>query len=240
LKWSGMWRKYRKGYVMGLITAGHQPNYLPWLGFFDKIDKCDLFIIEDNVQYEHNGFINRNRIKTEVGVKWLTVPIVHVGHPLQVNEVQIANKSEPTWAQRHWLSLKHHYLHAPYWNKYSSFFEETYSKKWDKLIDLNMHLIKGLMEFLGINKPLIMASSLGVCEKKSELILAQCEAVNADVQLAGAGAKEYLNIQRFEEKGIKVIFQDYKYPHYPQLHGEFVPNLSTVDYLFCTGEKLPK
>jgi hypothetical protein len=223
-----------------MIVAGHQPNYLPWLGFFDKIQQSDIFIIEDNVQYEHNGFVNRNRIKTQKGAMWLTVPIVHVGHQILINQVQIANKTEPTWSERHWLTMKHHYLHAPYWSKYSDFFEETYSKTWDKLIDLNIHLIKGMMNFLGINKQLVMASSLNVNEKKSRLILGQCKALDSDVQLAGAGSKDYLNIKEFEEEGIKVIFQDFKYPIYNQLYGEFVPNLSAIDYLFCTGQKSAK
>jgi hypothetical protein len=82
-----------------------------------------------------------------------------------------------------------------------------------------------------------MASSLKTNEKKSELVLAQCKAIGGDVQLAGAGAREYLDIKAFEKKGIKVIFQDFQYPVYKQVYGEFVPNLSVVDYLFCTGNR---
>jgi hypothetical protein len=98
-----------------------------------------------------------------------------------------------------------------------------------------MHLIKGIMKFLSIDKPLVMASSLSICEKKSELILDQCKAVKANIQLAGAGAQAYLNVERFEDEGLRVVFQDFEYPVYRQLYGEFVPNLSVVDYLFCTG-----
>jgi hypothetical protein len=221
------------------VTAGHQPNYLPWLGFFDKMAKCNIFIIEDDFLYEHNGFINRNRIKTAQGAKWLTVPVEHAGRQLPINQVKIANAGEPEWATRHWLTLKHNYIKAPYWDKYQDFFEETYSRRWDFLIDLNMHLIRGLMRFLNIDKPLVMSSTINACGKKSELILSQCKAINADIQLSGAGAKEYIQTSRFEEEGIKVIFQDFKYPRYAQLQGEFVPNLSVVDYLFCTGEVMP-
>jgi hypothetical protein len=219
-----------------VITAGHQPNYLPWLGFFDKMAKSDIFIIEDDFLYEHNGFINRNRIKTMQGAKWLTVPVRHAGYQQPINQIRIANSGEPDWANRHWLTLKHNYIKAPYWDKYSGFFEETYSQKWDRLIDLNLHLIKGLMRFLKIEKPLIMSSNLETCGKKSDLILAQCKAINADIQLSGAGAKNYIQTNRFEENGIKVVFQDFKYPQYRQLQGNFIPNLSVVDYLFCTGE----
>ena len=223
-----------------MISAGHQPNYLPWLGFFDKMSKCDIFIIEDNVQFTHNGFQNRNRIKTPNGAKWLTVPFEHFGRPLPINEVVIANKHVPDWARRHWMSLKFCYCNAPYWKNYCDFFEQTLSQKWTMLIDLNMHLIKGLMGFFNIDTPLVMASSLGVSGSKSELILAQCKAVGANVQLSGIGGRDYIDIKRFEAEGVKVVFQDFHYPTYPQLHGEFVPDLSVVDYLFCVGGKLPQ
>jgi hypothetical protein len=220
-----------------MIVAGHQPNYLPWLGFFDKMVQCDVFIIEDCVQFEKQGFQNRNKIKTFQGVKWLTVPIKHVGKPLPINEVMIANKAKPDWAKQHWLMLKYNYSRAPFWEKFSGFFEQTYNQEWTRLIDLNMHLTKELMGFLKIKKPLVMASSLGVSGEKSELVLAQCKAIGATTLLSGIGARSYLNLQRFEEEGIKVIFQNFKYPVYPQLAGEFVPNLSVVDYLFWTGGK---
>ena len=218
--------------------SGHQPHYLPWLGFFDKMLLCDAFIIEDNVQFEEQGFQNRTKIKTPNGSRWLTVPIKHVGKSLPINEMTIANEAQPDWAKNHWLALKFNYSRAPYWKKYSGFFERTYSQEWVKLIDLNMHIIKGLMDFLNLEKkPLRMASSIDASGKKSELVLAQCKALGAATLLSGVGARDYLDLQRFEDQGIKVVFQDFKYPIYPQLAGEFVPNLSAVDYLFWVGEK---
>jgi hypothetical protein len=223
-----------------MIAAGHQPNYLPWLGFFDKMSHCDIFIIEDTVQFEHNGFTNRNKIKTLNDAKWLTVPIKHTGRPSPINQIEIADNSESDWGKRHWLNLKYSYCKAPFWKNYCDFFEQTFSHKWTMLIDLNMHLIKGLMRFLNINKPLVLASSLGISCKKSELILEQCKAVGAKVQLSGSGGRDYLDTKLFELQGIVVVFQDFRSPIYPQLKGEFIPNLSVVDYLFCTGCTLPQ
>ena len=105
------------------------------------------------------------------------------------------------------------------------------------LIDLNVHLIRGLMGFLGLGKRLVTASSLGVSGKGSELVLAQCKALGASVHLSGVGGRGYLDLGRFEEEGVKVVFQDFQYPVYRQLHGGFVPDLSVVDYLFCVGAK---
>jgi hypothetical protein len=218
-----------------LIVSGHQPNYLPWLGFFDKIQNSDLFIIEDDIQFERQGYTSRNRIKTVDGVRWLSVPIKHAKISLKIKEVEISNEGEPAWASRHWLTLKHNYSKAPFWRDYCDFFEDTYTQKWIKLIDLNMHLIRGIMQFLNIKTPLVMGSNLGVSGRKSELIIAQCKAVGGDTQLAGVGGKCYIDTQRFEDEGIKLRFQNFEYPHYQQLHGKFASNLSVVDFLFCSG-----
>jgi hypothetical protein len=220
-----------------MIVAGHQPNYLPWLGFFDKIRRSDVFIIEDNVQFERQGFTNRNRVLTADGVRWLSVPVEHANKPLMIKDVRIANKGEPRWGQKHWLTIKHGYCKAPYWSRYSGFFEDAYSREWDLLVDLNMHLIKGIMGFLGIDKPLVFSSTLPVQGKKSELIVAQCKEIGADTQLAGNGCRDYIDGSLFEQQGIKLVFQDFKHPVYSQGSRFFVPNLSVIDYIFWNGEK---
>ena len=218
-----------------MIVAGHQPNYLPWLGFFDKMRRSDVFIIEDNVQFERQGFTNRNKILTVDGVRWLSVPVEHANKPLLINEVKIANESEPDWGQRHWLTLRHNYCRAPFWSEFSAFFKDTYEREWPMLIDLNMHLIKGVMGFLKIDTPLVLGSSLGASGKKTELIIAQCKKVGADVQLAGNGCKDYIDNKRFKQEGIKLVFQEFSHPVYTQTCNGFVSDLSVVDYLFCTG-----
>jgi hypothetical protein len=220
-----------------MIVSGHQPNYLPWLGFFDKMRQSDVFIVEDNVQIERQGFTNRNKIMTVEGVRWLSVPIEHANKPLLINEVKIANESEPNWRKRHWLTLKHNYCKAPFWSQYSPFFEQTYQKEWTNLMELNLHLIREIMGFLNIDKPLILGSSLGAEGKKTELIIAQCKKLGAEVQLSGNGCRDYIDGERFSEEGIKLVFQEFKHPTYIQTREGFVPNLSVVDYLFCTGGK---
>ncbi len=220
-----------------MIVAGHQPNYLPWLGFFDKIRRSDVFIIEDTVQFERQGFTSRNRILTADGVRWLSVPIEHEKKPVPIRELKIANNAEPDWGSRHWLTIKHSYCKAAYFGEFADFFERTYMQKWNLLIDLNMHLIRGIMGFLGIDKPLVLASTLGVEGKKTDLIVAQCKKVGANVQLAGEGCKKYIDKSLFEKEGIGLVFQDFQQPTYTQVNGGFTPNLSVVDYLFCNGAK---
>jgi hypothetical protein len=131
----------------------------------------------------------------------------------------------------------HSYCKAPYWNDYSDFFKDTYEQQWNLLIDLNMHLIRGIMRFLSIERPLVLSSTLGVEGKKTELIIAQCKKVGAETQLAGNGCLEYIESDRFKQEGIKLVFQQFNHPLYTQLKDKFVANLSAVDYLFCAGGK---
>lgn len=219
-----------------MIMAGHQPNYLPWLGFFDKMNKCDVFVIEDAVQFIYHEFQNRNRVKTNNGVRWLTVPVKEGRKRKKFSEILISN--EKNWSRGHWLTLKMNYGNSPYWDEFCNFFEETYNKKWEKLIDLNLHLIKGIMDFLDIEKELILASSLNVSGEKCDLIIAQCKILGAETYLSGTGALTYMDIDKFKGEGIDVVFQEFEHPTYPQLWGEFIENLSIVDYLFCATSKL--
>ncbi len=165
----------------------------------------------------------------------MTVPVEHVGKTIPIKEVRIAKRLEQEWGSLHWRILELNYHQAPYWKRYCDFFEGTYNRKWESLFDLNMHLIKGLMGFLKIDTPLVLASSINASGKASELIIAQCKSVGADVYLSGIGGHNYLDFSLFEKAGIKVIFQDFNSPIYTQLHGNFIPNLSIVDYLFCKG-----
>jgi hypothetical protein len=225
-----------------MIVSGHQPNYLPWLGFFDKMNNADLFIIENMVQFENRGYTNRNLIKQQMESKWLTVPVEDGDKRKPINEIKISIKGESDWARRHWLSIKYHYFNAPFWYKYHDFFEDAYSRHWEYLIDINLHFINGIRNFLGIKTPMIFASSIKAAGHKSGLVLAQCKAVGADIFFAGTGSQSYLNMAEFEREGVKIVFQDFKHPVYQQVHGEFIPNLSVIDYLFCCGGNrcLPK
>jgi hypothetical protein len=161
--------------------------------------------------------------------------VEHVGKMLPIRQVRIAKRLESEWGLKHWRILELNYKKASHWKRYCDFFEQAYRQKWESLMDLNLHLIRGVMSFLSINTSLVMASSLNVSGKASELILAQCKSVGADVYLSGPGGQNYLDIPLLETDGIKVIFQEFYYPVYTQLYGDFVPNLSIVDYLFCHG-----
>jgi len=221
-----------------MVLAAHQPHYLPWLGYFDKMDRAEVFVLLDTVQYEKNGWQNRNKIKTSKGWQWLTVPVTYK-FPAKICEVRIDNKAR--WGKKHWQALVTNYSRAPYFDAYAGFFEETYRDTWDMLVDVNLHVLKFLKDALGIRTELKLASEMEPTrEDPNGRLVDLCLQVGADTYLAGAGGKDYMDLEAFGREGIEVVFQEYEHPVYPQLYGDFVPNLSVVDLLFnCGPESLP-
>lgn len=219
-------------------VAIHQPQYLPWLGYFDKMDQVDSFVLLDDVQFKKNEWQNRNRIKTAAGWQWLTVPVLH--HSSQrISEVKI-NPTVP-WARKHLQALVSNYASAPFFDVHRPFFEDVYAREWNSLLELNLATISYLVEALAIRTKLVLASSLplpaGV--EATDRLVAICQALEADMYLSGAGGRGYLDLTRFDEVGIRVCFQAFQTRPYPQCFGVFIPDLSIVDLLFnCNGDSL--
>lgn len=213
----------------------HQPMYLPWLGLFDRIHRCDIFVLLDNVPYSKNYFLNRNKIKIKDGFAWLTVPVLTKGNFGQlIKDVEIDNTNN--WKERHWKSIYFSYKKAPHFLSYGGFFESIYNRDWTKLTELNEELINYILETLHIKTPVIRASTLNIDGKKEGLILNICKKLNADEYLSGPDGRNYLNMELWEKNGIKVMLHEYRHPQYSQLYGEFLPNMSIIDLLFNCGE----
>jgi hypothetical protein len=220
------------------ITIGIlQPSYLPWLGFFEQIYRSDVFVIYDDVQYDKDGWRNRNRIKTPNGIQWLTVP-VHIkfeDKPL-IYEVKIDNSTN--WRIKHLRSIKQNYSKAPFYKNYIDIFEEAYSQEWEYLIDINMYFILKLVEALGMkDKKIVRSSFLNIKGDRIQRLVNLCKLFNANLFYEGSAGKNYINVQDFAKHGIKVEFQDYKHPIYNQLYGDFISHLSIIDLLFNHGDK---
>ena len=210
-----------------------QPGYLPWLGFFEQLHKADVFVIYDDVQYDKNGWRNRNRIKTASGPQWLTVPVMAGGKPL-IKDVAVDNGHD--WARKHLLSIRQNYSRAPFFADHIGAFEEAYARRWELLVDLDLHFIAVLARAMGLDTgKLVRSSSIAVQGDRIERIMRLCEHFKADVFYEGAAGKDYIDAERFAAKGIRVEFQDYQHPRYRQLFGDFVPHLSAADLLFNHG-----
>jgi len=218
-----------------MIISVHQPQYLAWIGYFHKILKSDAFVFLDDVQYKEREYQNRNRIKTKDGSQWLTVPVLKpVQRFIKINEVVIDNGQK--WQKRHWKAICSNYSQAPYFKQYSGFFEDLYSRHWDKLVDLNIHMIKGINGLLGIQKNISLSSQLGVQSAKTQRIIDICRALKADTYLSGQGGKDYLEEKLIASAGLKLIYQDFRHPEYAQCYGGFLPYMSMVDMLFNCGK----
>jgi hypothetical protein len=222
----------------GLVIAGIlQPGYLPWLGFFEQMHRSDVFVIYDDVQYDKHSWRNRNRIKTANGPHWLTVPVLLTfdEHPL-INQVRIDNGGN--WRKKHFDTIVQNYSKAPFFRRYSPFFEEAYTRNWEYLIDLDMYFIMNLADCLGIERAKIVKSSaMTITGDRIGRLIAMCKRLKTDTFYEGASGKNYIDPERFLAEGVRVIFQDYRHPVYSQLYGEFIPYLSIIDLLFNHGEK---
>ena len=218
-----------------------QPGYLPWLGFFEQIYKSDIFVIYDDVQYDKEGWRNRNRIKTANGIQWLTVPVhVKLSEAPLIKDVRIDNKEN--WRKKHLNSIKMSYSRSPYLKDYLPFFEEAYNRQWEFLIDLDMFFILKILDWLGMgDKDIVRSSGLLDIDRaigegnKMDRLINICKTLKADTFYEGAAGRNYIDTDYFLGHGIRVEFQDYKHPVYKQLYGDFVPYLSIVDLLFNHG-----
>ena len=213
--------------------AIHQPHYMPWLGYLAKWAAADEFVFLDTVQYEKNGWQNRNRIKTPAGPRWLTVP-VHARLGTPIAEVTV-DAAQP-WAERHLRLIEEAYATASHLAPHRDALRALLGTKWEQLAALAVASAQWLARAVGVTTPAVLASTLdATATGPTERLIALCRAVGADTYLAGRDGARYMEVDRFAEAGIRVLYQDYAHPRYTQLHGEFVPNCSSLDLLLMHG-----
>ena len=224
-----------------MIVGIHQPNYLPYLGFFDKMAKSDIFVIYDDAQFNKSDFQHRNRIRIYHGWKWLTVPVEKKRIP--ISEVKIRNEVKTwkgvKWSDAHFRDIHDNYKDTPYYSVYADELMRIYKRNYEKLVNLNMELIRFLMKAFDIDVEIVFSSDLGFTSKSTQRLVEIVEALGGDVYLSGPKGRDYLDVSLFERKGIKVVFQDFKHPVYKQRYEGFVPNMAAIDALFNVG-KMPE
>jgi hypothetical protein len=220
-----------------MILSATQPYLAPFPGFFYRVYRSDLCVILDEVQFPRGTtWLTRNRFKHDQGTLWLTVPVWKKGLGLQsINHVRICHEGH--WARKHLESLKSAYAHAPYFLEHLDFLEQVFSGDFERLVDLNIAVIRHLMRHLQIETKTLLLSELGVEGQGARRLIELCKKLGARNYLAQAPAKKYLDAALFQEAGIQLQFFTPPSPVYPQLWGDFVPNLSAFDLLFNCGPK---
>jgi hypothetical protein len=224
---------------LNLLAAIHQPEHLPWLGFFHKMKSVDIFVFLDDVQFRKNYFQNRNRIFGTNGPQWVTVPVELQGHTHKtLREMRIDNRRD--WRRNYWGSIFLGYKKHPYFPDYGPALEAIIKEPWEELAPLNLSIIELLRKGLGIDTPCTTATTLqlGQASSASEHLVRICQAVGATAYLSGQVAKEYLDAGVFERAGIELRFHEFVHPVYNQRNaGAFVPQLSTFDLLSNCGSE---
>ncbi len=220
-----------------MIFAIHQPNYIPFSGYFCKIATSDIFVFLDTVQYPRGkNFSARNRIKTPQGAYYLTIPVSFPhGREGKVSYMEIYFLNDE-WKKKHIKTLEMNYKKAPYYNEIMAMYSEILLKQ-TKFVELNIELILKFCDYLSIQTKFIRLSELpGTFGNKTNLIIDIAKKIDADVYLSGQGAgREYNDEQLLNRNRISLIYSDFKHPEYPQLWGDFIPNLSVIDMLFNCG-----
>lgn len=220
-------------------VAIHQPEYLGYLGFYNKMMNSDAWIFLDNVQLAKRDFMRRNRILGPNGPIMLSVPVMTKGRYYQlIQDVEIDNTQD--WRKSHWMTIQQSYRRAPYFKQYAPEIAPIFEQVWDKLADLNIALITTIARLLQIDRPMHRASELGVSGKSSQLLADLTRAVGGDIYLSGPMGRDYLEEAIFQERNLGVEFNDFAHPTYPQTAGDnFEPYMAAIDLLFAVGPDAP-
>lgn len=218
-----------------MIVSIHQPAYMPWLGYLDRIAKSDAFVFLDTVQFEKNSFTNRNRIKTPQGPGWLTLPVLSRGHiGRSLTELRIDPGRH--WRRDHLRAIAMNYARARGFGTVFPTIERWFEGDEDRLCEICHGQLLEWLAHAGIGTRVVRASTLGIGSRKSQLVLDICRALGADIYLSGPLGRDYLNEAEFRDAGIEVTYHGFTAFEYPQLWGDFVPNLSALDYWMNSGE----
>lgn len=217
-----------------MIVAIHQPNFLPWLGFFSKAAKADVFVLLDDVPFTRRGYQNRVCVKGATGPHWLTVPVQSKGKYGQLtSEVLIDNSVR--WADKILGTLRHDYARARFFRETINTVSPVLSSQRERLVDLTIPLIEVLLDILAIHVQVVRASDLGVAGTSSEHLAKLVAAVGGHTYLSGPSGKAYMDEAVFARAGIAVEYTSFVEPQYAQLHGDFAPGLSVIDALCTVG-----
>ena len=211
----------------------HQPQYLPYAGFYHKLSLGDIFVILDDVQYDKR-FTNRNKIISTNGWTWITVPINKAHKFLPNILVEINHNLE--WRKVHWKQIYQSYANARYFQFYKDYLQDLYQREWNMLFDLDFETLKKTIEWLGIKIEIVRSSELKVNGRSTERLINICKAIGADTYVSGRDGRNYMDEKLFEKNNIKLEHQHYVCPRYPQhLSKLFVPDLSIIDMLVNVG-----
>lgn len=217
-----------------MIVVGHQPQYIPYLGFFNKVSKADIFVFVDNVQFQRQSWQQRTLIKYDGKPLYLTIPVKKKGKYFQnINDVEII---DGRWKNKHWKSICLAYGKTPYFEAYRKDLEFMYQKKWPRLSDFTIEMTNYLLDTIGIrHKAVYIGSKLKISGDKTGLLIDICKKTGADTYLSGDGARVYVNEMQFRHSSLNHVFNNFKHVKYQQYGDGFLEGMGIIDALFMHG-----
>jgi hypothetical protein len=221
---------------MSKTVVIHQPDFLSYLGFFHRLLFADVFVVLDTAQFvdgTSQSWMHRDKIKTPQGEKWLSLSIKKPPRDTAICDVLLSDAVD--WRSANLSLLRENYKKALYFQEIFPYIEQLYAFKCERMMDFNLKSIEMLMTLFDIKVPMIFTSDLDAQGKKNELLVDILKKTAATYYLSGVGARAYFDPAPFMEANIEVIWQNFTPPVYPQLHGDFVPYLSSIDLLFNCG-----
>lgn len=223
-----------------MIISVHQPHFLPWLGYFNKIACSDVFVWLEDVQFRKNYFQNRTKIKGNKEELWLTLPVKKVKLDASIKEIELLKSRE---YQKITKTIKNYYSKAPFFNTYFKEIESIINNCNNSLNDINFELFKYIVNVLKLDTKIIKSTSLNLIELEANNRLIEiCSKLKATKYIAGKGSKNYMNQNQFQQNDIEILWQDFPVNQieYRQTKGDFIYGLSILDALFNIGAEKTK
>lgn len=224
--------------MSGKVFSGHQPNFLPYMGYIYKMFRSDVFVLDDDVQYSRTEYHNTNYIKVNGNRFKVTVPVSYEFGDM-INEVKICYERD--WVGKLLKTVQMNYGKAPFFKEGYALLEKHLGQKHEYLVDLNIGLLREIAENFGLGCKIVIASEeVPTSLKNNERNVRQCIALGGDIYYSGVGGKEYNDEELYRQNGIGLVYSDYEPISYRQQGRGFVENLSVIDYIFNQGYSLPK
>lgn len=214
----------------------HQPNYIPWLGFFNKIIQSDIYIVFDDVQFPRGkDFAYRNKIKTPQGGKWLSLPVANKSQLVEWRHALLS--TDVDWKADHLNQIKAAYKSSPFYTEVISLLENLYQNEYTYVHELNLAIIQSILDIYNWKGTVVRSSDLNIEERGLDKIIGLLKEVNATsyVTGVGAGSQRYIDEDIFSQHNIQLEYQHFDHPEYRQQYGAFEPYMSIIDLLFNEG-----
>ena len=216
-----------------IITSIHQPDFFPYFGFFNKINKSNIYVVMDKVQLSKSGWTHRDKIKTTKEINWITIPIKNIKKKQLIKDCLIDN--DINWKKKHLDIIGQNYKGSKFVNEGIDLIRDLYKLNTNYLFEFNFNIINKLFEILKINVETQLLSELAVSGDKSQLLINILKKVGSNKYMSGEGAKNFIDLKLFRNNNIEIIFNNFKHPVYEQINGDFVKDLSLLDIILNCG-----